>query len=104
MLIALLLVAAQPGPASPQDQALEASPTFRAYREWRICLDNHLGRSPRPQAGRAELEAAYSACRPKEEALGSMAKAEWGPVAGPPMFEGFSKDIRAEYGIDAGPH
>lgn len=104
MLIALLLAAAQAAPASPQDKALEASPTFQAYRDWRICLDSRLGRPPRLlRPGRAALEAAFSECRPKEEALGSAAKRVWGPVAGPPMSEGLSKGIRSEYGAEALP-
>lgn len=102
MLIALLLAAAQPAPASPQDKALEASPTFRAYREWRICLDGRLGRPPYLlKPGKAALEAAFSACRPQQEALGSAAEGEWGPAAGPPMAQGLSNSIRAEYGADA---
>jgi hypothetical protein len=100
MLIALLLAAA-PAAASPQDKALEASPTFLAYREWRICLDGRLGRPPRLRPSRAALEAALSACRPKEEALGSAAAGEWGPAAGPVMFQAFSRDVRAEYAADA---
>jgi hypothetical protein len=102
MLIALLLAAAAPAPASPEDKALEASPTFQAYREWRLCLDGRLGRPPYLlPPGQAALEATFSECRPKEEALASAAKAEWGPAAGPAMFDSFSKEIRAEYGGDA---
>jgi hypothetical protein len=104
MLIALLLAAAQPAAASAQDKALEASPTFRAYRQWRVCLDSRLGRPPRPkQPGPAEVAAAFSACRPQEEALGAAAKADLGPAAGAPTFEALSRDIRSEYGADALP-
>jgi hypothetical protein len=103
MLIALLLAAA-PAPLSPQDKALEASPTYQAYRDWRICLDSRLGRPPYViPPGRAALEAAFAECRSREEALGSAAKAEWGATAGPPMFEAFSKGIRTDYGAAALP-
>ncbi|HEX8239418.1 MAG TPA: hypothetical protein VF574_06740 [Allosphingosinicella sp.] len=101
MLIALLLAAAQPAQVSPQDKALEASRTFRAYREWRICLDGRLGRPPRLRPSPAALEAALSACRSQEEALGAAAAGEWGPAAGPVMFQAFSRDVRAEYAAAA---
>jgi hypothetical protein len=100
MLIALLLAAATPA----QDKALEADPTFQAYRDWRICLDSRLGRPPRPPRGRAEIEDAFSACRVQEEALGAAARAKFSPVAGAGIFEGLSKSIRAEYGAGPSPH
>jgi hypothetical protein len=104
MLLALLLVAAGPAQPSPQDEALEANPAFRAYREWRICLDDRLGRPPRLRRfGQAELETAFAACRARQEALGTAARAHYGPAAGAGMAEGLMKSVRSEYGADALP-
>jgi len=99
MLTALLLAAAQPAQAAPPDDAIDVTASIIAYRDWRLCLDGLLGPPPRPRRPRrADVEAAFAACRAHEDSLRTATAAAFGPAQGAEVFADFRTRTRAELG------